>query len=208
MEIISHRGCWRKVSEKNTYEAFLRSFEFGFGTETDLRDLNGVVVISHDMPLKLNSPISFDEFLSLYNLTGCNRTLALNIKADGLQVPVKSSLDRFSITNYVLFDMSIPDLVLTKEHGLKYLSRVSDLEKEAVLLAGAEGIWLDEFEGGWLNRARLEKVLGLGKRVFVVSSELHGSDPLEKWELLSPYSNENLVLCTDYPEKAQKFFGA
>ena len=32
MEIISHRGLWKKDHEKNSVKAFQRSFEKGFGT--------------------------------------------------------------------------------------------------------------------------------------------------------------------------------
>jgi nucleoside-diphosphate-sugar epimerase len=49
MNIISHRGFWLKDEEKNTIQAFERSFEFGFGTETDIRDYKGELVISYDM---------------------------------------------------------------------------------------------------------------------------------------------------------------
>ena len=63
MEIISHRGYWKSVKEKNTEIAFSRSFALNYGTETDLRDCLGKLVISHDMPN--GNEIYFDEFLSL-----------------------------------------------------------------------------------------------------------------------------------------------
>ncbi len=50
MQVISHRGYWKSAAEKNTTTAFARSFALGYGTETDVRDLNGELVISHDMP--------------------------------------------------------------------------------------------------------------------------------------------------------------
>ena len=50
MIVLSHRGYWKTAVEKNTPTAFKRSFELGFGTETDVRDRNGELVISHDMP--------------------------------------------------------------------------------------------------------------------------------------------------------------
>ena len=52
MIIISHRGYWIQPAEKNTEEAFSRSFERGMGTETDVRDHRGELVISHDMPCR------------------------------------------------------------------------------------------------------------------------------------------------------------
>ena len=50
MIIISHRGYWKEPAEKNQPVAFHRSFDLGFGTETDLRDNTGQLVIAHDMP--------------------------------------------------------------------------------------------------------------------------------------------------------------
>lgn len=34
MQIISHRGYWLHKPERNLTQAFHRSFDFGFGTET------------------------------------------------------------------------------------------------------------------------------------------------------------------------------
>ena len=48
MLIISHRGYWGQNVNKNTKDAFKRSFNLGFGTETDIRDHDGTLVISHD----------------------------------------------------------------------------------------------------------------------------------------------------------------
>ena len=77
MIIISHRGYWKCVDEKNTEIAFSRSFELDFGTETDVRDCLGKLVISHDMPD--GSEIHFEEFLSLVGpATHPNRHQQLN----------------------------------------------------------------------------------------------------------------------------------
>ena len=57
MKILSHRGYWKTAEEKNTATAMHRSFSLGFGTETDVRDYNGKLVISHDIPD--SSAISF-----------------------------------------------------------------------------------------------------------------------------------------------------
>ena len=48
MKIICHRGYWQEPSEKNSDIALRRGFSLGLGTETDIRDLNGELVISHD----------------------------------------------------------------------------------------------------------------------------------------------------------------
>lgn len=38
MIIISHRGFWKNIEEKNSIKAFERSFINSYGLETDLRD--------------------------------------------------------------------------------------------------------------------------------------------------------------------------
>lgn len=52
----------------------------GYGTETDIRDIQGKLVISHDMPQ--GNEITFEELLQI--MDGRNLPLALNIKADGM----------------------------------------------------------------------------------------------------------------------------
>ena len=39
MIIISHRGYWKDAAEKNRPVAFARSFDLGYGTETDVREM-------------------------------------------------------------------------------------------------------------------------------------------------------------------------
>ena len=67
MKILSHRGYWNNLTEKNSKSAFRRSFQLGFGTETDVRDLNGELVISHDMPIFDEATLPFYNFLSIYS---------------------------------------------------------------------------------------------------------------------------------------------
>ena len=42
MQILSHRGWWATPAEKNSLAAFERSFGADYGTETDLRDEQGL----------------------------------------------------------------------------------------------------------------------------------------------------------------------
>ena len=84
MIVISHRGYWKSLEEKNTEAAFIRSFQLDLGTETDLRDFNGEIVISHDIPAA--SCITFQHMFELYKTyTSTNPPLALNVNAVGLQ---------------------------------------------------------------------------------------------------------------------------
>lgn len=114
--ILAHRGFWTEPAEKNSREALERAFREGFGIETDIRDRNGALVVSHDPPVG-DGLMTFDELLELYRrhapqAGGRAGTLALNIKADGLQGPLLDALARHSVDDWFVFDMAVPDGVL------------------------------------------------------------------------------------------------
>lgn len=129
MKIISHRGYWKNIKKKNTISAFKKSFELGFGTETDIRDFNGELVISHDIPnSSIEELIYVDDFFKLYKSIGNNLPLALNIKSDGLQEMLKNLIIKYDISNYFVFDMSIPDTLGYMKKNINYFSRQSEFE--------------------------------------------------------------------------------
>jgi hypothetical protein len=206
MKIISHRGYWKELTEKNSEAAFRRSFTFGFGTETDLRDMDGEVVISHDPPR--TGAMDFSAFLQSYQACGGNLPLALNIKADGLQAMVKNCLERFSVSDYFVFDMSVPDLLGYHKAGIPFYTRMSEHERIPVLLDEASGVWLDAFDSEWYQDEDFLSLARAGKSVCIVSPELHRRQHLQLWQRLRNLDNNdcgNLILCTDCPEDARTF---
>jgi glycerophosphoryl diester phosphodiesterase len=207
MRIISHRGYWIEDSEKNTLPAFERSFSLNYGTETDIRDFDGDLVISHDIANK--SCIKLTDFFNIYNAKNSKLPLALNIKSDGLQEMLFKFLKVHSINNYFVFDMSIPDTIMYLKKGMNVFVRQSEYESGESFYEKVSGIWLDSFEGFWYSEELVKKHLDNGKKVAIVSSELHKRDYLKHWAYLKNWSiinNDNLILCTDLPEKANKFF--
>lgn len=205
MQILSHRGYWQNLEERNTKKAFERSFEAGFGTETDLRDICGKIVISHDMPK--GSELTFEELLKI--MQGRNLPLALNIKADGLIDEILRLLVKYNHTNYFTFDMSIPDMVFQVKRGTRIFTGLSDILTPPVLLEKAAGIWLDAFNGVWYNLDVIDDLLKQDKAVCIVSEDLHGRNPDKQWQMLRQYDNiksDSLLLCTDKPEEARNYF--
>lgn len=203
MEIISHRGYWKTAEEKNSQTAFARSFALGFGTETDVRDLHGRLVISHDMPL--NSTMSIESYLSdLAHFKREGLTQALNIKSDGLAVPLANHM-RECTHPWFVFDMSIPDMVQHLRAGNPCFARMSEYENFPLAFMGQiKGIWLDAFASTWYSTGVIQSLLDRGLQVCVVSPELHGRSDYEcLWRDLRPISeNKGLILCTDLPEAA------
>ena len=203
MKIISHRGLWHTPSEKNTETAFYRSFALDFGTETDVRDCMGELVISHDMPR--GEEMTLTTLLALMGKD--QQLLAINIKADGLAKLLCKTMSDYHRANWFVFDMSIPD---TREHlavGNPVFARMSEVEQNPVWFDRVEGVWLDSFDNEWFDLALISGLLNQGKRVCVVSSELHGREYTSLWTKLLPLATaDRLILCTDFPVKAKEFF--
>ena len=208
MKILSHRGHWKSLEEKNTRSAFERSFKLGYGTETDLRDHNGEIVISHDIPI--GDKMTFVELLNIANQFSSVEaplTLALNVKADGLQDKIASLMSGYRNISYFLFDMSVPDMRLYLEKKLPLYTRYSEIEKNPVYFEESKGVWLDNFSKDiWYSEKDLTSLLSK-RNVCIVSSELHNNDPFPLWTMLNYHKrHDNLFLCTDRPEEAFEFF--
>lgn len=211
MEILSHRGYWKIESEKNKLIAFERSFSCGFGVETDIRDLNGILVISHDIPsLDDTEMLTVESFLKLYKSFGKNLPLALNIKSDGLQEKLLKFIIKYEVSNYFVFDMSIPDTFGYLNKGYKVFTRQSEYEQTPSFIDIVDGIWLDEFITHWIKIGTIKNHIENDRKVCIVSPELHKRNYLTEWEnykeMFKIISSEKIMLCTDLPEKAKEYF--
>jgi hypothetical protein len=206
MEILSHRGYWKDKNEKNTIKSFVSSFENGFGIETDLRDFNEKLVISHDPSSEKN--ILFDQLMEHYK-THKNLTLALNIKSDGLIEILLKKIKEYSLKNYFVFDMSIPDTISYKSNNVNFFSRQSEYEKDIIFYEDCTGIWLDSFLDIWFDESIIEQHIHNSKKVVIVSPELHNRDYMKFWNKLVNWKickSKDLYLCTDFPTEAKLFF--
>ncbi|MFC5430231.1 hypothetical protein ACFPTO_15685 [Paraburkholderia denitrificans] len=202
MKVLSHRGYWRQPEEKNTPLAFHRSFDLGFGTETDVRDRLGELVISHDPATAHSIPLS--AFLDI--VAERNLPLAMNVKADGLAPALAEAFDRKGL-DWFAFDMSVPDTKMQLKTGNPVFVRMSDVERAPAWLNQAKGVWLDAFSHTWYNAATIHDLLSRGLRVCVVSAELHGREHGGLWSELKSMSDfDNLMICTDLPEDCQRYF--
>lgn len=198
MIVISHRGYWLSPEEKNAPVAFERTVASGFGTETDVRDRLGELVVAHDPALA--GARLWTEVLDLFD--GTALPLAVNVKSDGLSDLLREAFSTRSI-DWFAFDMSGPETWRFARAGLPFFTRHSDIEPHPILYAEAAGVWLDSFGPRWFDGEVLTSHLAAGKRVCVVSCELHGRDPEDLWTLLKGFRDkEHLILCTDRPDAA------
>jgi hypothetical protein len=207
MKLLAHRGQWLEREEMNSFHAFERAWSNGYGIETDLRDLDGAVVISHDPPER--GVRSLDEFLAGYAARGAGTPLALNIKADGL-LPLLKRSALVGDGQWFAFDMSIPETIRYVKEGFAFYSRVSEYEGEAAVLENSAGAWLDSFRSEWWSLDLLVSLAQHAKRVCVVSPELHGRAHHERWAMLRETflaSPACFSICTDFPQEARELLG-
>ncbi len=206
MRIIAHRGFWKTEEEKNTLAAFERAFSNGYGIETDIRDRDGEMVISHN-PADKHSPLMTD-MLELWKKYG-KPALALNVKADGLYLLAEDIFKEYGLTekNYFLFDSSVPEQYIYIKRGYNIFTRSSEFEEKIAFWEQSKGVWLDQFTECGHIADTVGKLLDLGKYVSVVSPELHKRDNRSVWEILKRYKErDDLILCTDTPKEAEEYF--
>jgi hypothetical protein len=131
----------------------------------------------------------------------------LNIKADGLSAKIARALASHEELDCFVFDMSVPDMRSYLVEDLDVFTRMSEVETKPVWLERATGVWLDSFDNNWFGVDELKEFMTYGKRICIVSPELHGRPHLPLWlELKRIDRHESLILCTDLPEDAQLFF--
>lgn len=207
MPSLAHRGLWSEPAERNTLDAFRGAFARGWGVELDVRDLDGVLVISHDPPAA--DALTFAAVVETYVAHGCPGRLAVNVKADGLEALIAEALRPVDAAHWFAFDMSVPDSLRYASAGLPYFSRHSEIEPDPALYAGSSGVWLDDFYGGFVTESRIAAHLEAGKHVAVVSPELHKRDHLpvwDEWRRWSVWDSDRVHLCTDHPHQAEEVF--
>lgn len=187
--------------------AFSRCFASGLGTETDIRDWDGRLVVSHDVADA--SAVLLGDLLALRHKHNNRQPLALNIKADGLQRLLRNDLDRAGCELDFVFDMSVPEMLGYIRGGFRVFTRQSEHEPTPVLYEEAAGVWVDCFERMWFTDGTLLAHLGAGKEICLVSPELHGRDPIPFWRalrIMQCVEHPGLMICTDRPKQAAEIF--
>ena len=205
MEILAHRGYWCSNVTKNSMSSFKKALDKGYGIETDIRDSDGALVISHNIPT--GNENNLEELLFYYKSHSYNSTLALNIKSDGLSENLGILINKCGIENYFVFDMSIPDTIPYFANRTNVFTRHSDIETTPFFYNQSSGIWLDMFFEDWVTEDTINNHIKFGKRVCLVSPELHGRKYYDFWTKLKVMNLiDEIMICTDYPDEAEGFF--
>ncbi len=205
MNIICHRGFWKKLFEQNSIDSLKKAINSNFGVEFDVREYKSKLVISHDIPND-HSP-SLNKFLHFYHLKNKNLYLAINIKTDGISDILLKSLNKYKINKYFVFDMSAPEQILYWKKKIKFFSRFSDLESSPILYNQSQGLWIDNFNIKKFNYKLVNDCVRKNKKICFVSPEIHKRNYSDFWKYIKKYNNyKNSFLCTDLFLKADIFF--
>ena len=203
--LLAHRGLWGDSAPANSPTALARALQGGFGIETDLRDRDGRVVVSHDPPGEEAEGFleSLSHWKELSVLNGA--ALALNIKSDGLLPLLSTELACLTNTHYFFFDMSFPQMREFSRAGQPIATRVSEYEpldlSSSLHIGSPSRYWLDGFESDWwLEDSGINSICQTVP-VAVVSPEIHGRDPRPVWTWFIEQieSGCDVVMCTDLP---------
>ena len=195
------------VADQNSPSAILDAVNNGWGVETDVRIRGSSIVVSHDPPGGSLQTLS-DLIEGIER--ACQRTqIALNIKEDGLACHIQELFATHPMQGYFCFDMSLPEMLKFIKRGLPVFTRQSEFEHSPLLLEMARGVWMDMFVSDWIQPEHIAVHLDAGFQVALVSPELHKRDYLPFWESLRAsglHQSPGLMLCTDHPFEAEKFF--
>ena len=211
--ILAHRGYWAEKKQQNTYQSFKDALDRGFGIETDFRDYDGKIFVSHDCITQdqLSDLVSLEQFLELVAKYD-NPKIACNVKSDGLLNIFKERFLNFEVNlkSFVFFDMSIPQQYLFSQSKFSTWSRLSEFENITNNPLRSQGYWIDGFQSDLAIMEHLENVRYTDLELVIVSSELHGRNPDDLWNFLRVaqlHQRENWYLCTDWPDRAIRYFG-
>jgi len=194
--ILAHRGRWTRREGQNRPESLLGPLADGYGIETDLRDRDGQLVISHDMAGS-GSPRLAEVTDRIASAPA--GWLALNVKADGLAAAC-AALPPAVRERAFFFDMAVPDMLGYLRAGLRTFTRHSDLEPTPACYGEAAGVWLDELAAPWITADVIAAHRAHGKLVAIVSGELHGRDHAAHLALFRRFAGDpGVLVCTDHP---------
>ncbi len=198
--ILAHRGRWGTEVGPNSATSIRAALQNGFGVETDIRDLDGKIVISHDPCLGAN----YENFLGYLNTES---RFAINIKSDGLLGQLGNYREQIELSDSFVFDCSFPELLKYKQAGIAHAIRISEFEKDIPWKPNF--LWLDAFKSDWwLEDETVLRQIASTPTV-VVSPELHMRDQNRVWEKVLELraSGLDISLCTDFPDQIARLAG-
>ena len=181
MEILKHRI--------NSFD----KIDNNFSLELDVRDQNGDLVVSHDLPI--TSTIKLEDFLQKIDK---NKLIAINVKSVEIEKNLKKILSDANLKNYFTFDWPVPSLLKALKHNLICAFRLSEYEKD--IIPNCDWVLIDSFQSIWYDANFLNSLKNSGLKLAIVSPELHNrkSDLAQVKDIVNSVKVD--AICTDLPD--------
>jgi hypothetical protein len=166
-----------------------------FGSEIDVRDYCGELILSHDIPT--DTHITFEEYLEGYPR---ELLLAINVKSMGIEEKILKKIQQVNRHNYFVFDFAIPQLLQALSIGLVCAFRVSEYEQN--IFDGCKWVWVDSFHNVWYDSTYLQNLKNMGLQIAIVSPDLHQRSSRADVDRINEMIDVGLVdaICTNDPE--------
>lgn len=176
MKIIAHRGFWKTEDEKNKKSSFIRAFDLGIGTETDLRDCAGKILISHDMP-------NGDEIKNILKKYNHTNYFTFDMSIPDMIYQINKEMKIFT----GLSDIVKSPILLEKVEGVWLDSFYSDWYEEDIIDRILEENKKVCIVSSDLHKRNTEKQWEIIKKC-------------------KYFESDNLILCSDKVKEAFKYF--
>ena len=180
------------IHRVNTIE-FLKSIDFKFGCEVDIRTNGSNLILNHD-PFKTGE--NFIDYLDEYN----HGTLVLNIKETGIENIVLEEVQKRNIKSYFLLDVEMPYTIkacLKKEKNIAVrFSEFEPVENAIFYTNKLNWIWIDTITKLPVNKQNFN-ILNKFKICVVCPSLWQRDEDINKIKIeLSKFDFEKLTIIT------------
>lgn len=191
IKLIAHR--------MNSLEQLKRCSQ-NFGVEIDIRNHGSELIVTHD-PFDLNGP-KLQDWLVAYR----HNFLIVNVKEEGLEVPILSLLETNNVKDYFILDETLPYMRKFALSGLEnFAVRYSEIESVETAInlqielqkyeRNIAWVWCDTFNGLPPSEVDIQALRDVGIKICQVSPELHFVDNPSVWEYKINNFHQRLTQC-------------
>jgi hypothetical protein len=172
-----------------------------FGVEVDVRSNNGFLILHHE-PFKKGP--DFSKWLKYYS----HAYLIINIKEEGLEIPILKLLQKFKVKKFFFLDQSFPFLIkFSKKLLMNAAARFSELESIETVInikSKIKWVWVDCFTKLPITKNNFTALKKVNVKICYVSPELQGEKNIKKIKNFVAYIKDKKLIpdavCTKFPD--------
>ena len=184
----------------NTIDQLKRSSK-KFGVEVDVRSYNESLILHHE-PFKKGP--DFSKWLKYYS----HAYLIINVKEEGLEIPILKLLQKFKVKNFFFLDQSFPFLIkFSKKILMNTAARFSEFESIDTVINiknKIKWVWVDCFTKLPITKINFTALRKINIKICYVSPELQGERNIKKIKnFVANIKDKKLIpdaVCTKFPD--------